>query len=293
MKILLLGKNGQVGWELQRSLSLLGEVIALDRIQADFTHPDSLRAQIQEIKPEVIVNAVAYTAVDKAESDSATAELVNVESVQVLAEEAHKLNAWLVHYSTDYVFDGSKKTPYNEEDETNPLSVYGKTKRDGELVIQQNHDKYLIFRTSWVFGAHGKNFAKTILRLAAEKTSLNIVSDQIGAPTSAAYIADATALALYKILQKNDLSYSGIYHLVSGGKASWFDFAKYVVTNTTRSGLTLPVNSINPITTTEYPTPATRPLNSCLDASKFTRTFGINQPDWKWHVRLFLENMDQ
>lgn len=293
MKILLLGKNGQVGWELQRSLSLLGEVIALDRTQADFTVPDSLRAKIQEIKPTIIVNAVAYTAVDKAESDSATAELVNVKSVQVIAGEAHKLNAWLVHYSTDYVFDGSKKTPYTEEDKTNPLSVYGKTKRDGELAIQKNHDKYLIFRTSWVFGVHGKNFAKTILRLAAEKTSLNIVSDQIGAPTSAAYIADVTALAIYKILQKTEQDYSGIYHLVSGGKASWYDFAKYVVTNTTRSGLVLSESNINPITTSEYPTPATRPLNSCLDAAKVTQKFGINQPNWQWHVRLFLESIDQ
>lgn len=293
MKILLFGKNGQVGWELQRSLSLLGDIVAVDRMHANFEQPESLRSTIQNIRPDIIVNAVAYTAVDKAETEAEKAALINVESVRVLAEEAHKLGAWLIHYSTDYVFDGNKKTPYTENDATCPLSVYGRTKREGELAIQQNHDKYVIFRTSWVFGTHGKNFAKTILRLAAEKTSLNIVSDQIGAPTSAAYIADVTALVIFKIGHDKLGTNSGIYHLVARGKASWYDYAKYVVANTTRNDLKLSLDNIKSITTNEYPTSATRPLNSCLDASKLTTTFGIAQPDWQWHVKLFLESMDQ
>lgn len=291
MKILLLGKNGQIGWELQRSLSPLGVVVALGRDQANFEDPESLRRIIQEIQPTIIVNAVAYTAVDKAESEPDKVDLINVVSVQVLAEEAKKLDAWLVHYSTDYVFDGHKKAAYVENDVTNPLSVYGRSKRNGELAIQHHHDKFLIFRTSWVFGIHGNNFVKTMLRLADEKEVLSIVSDQYGAPTSAAYVADITALALYRVVTSNKKTLCGLYHLVSGGKTSWYTYASYIFAKIRSKGGVLKVSQIYPVSSSEYKVAAARPCNSSLDTAKLLTAFGVYQPSWQEQVDHFLDNL--
>ena len=272
MKLLLLGSNGQVGWELQRSMAMLGKLKACDRNTVDFFDLDGLRKLIRGYKPDVIVNAAAYTDVDKAESDEENAFQVNSRAVDLLAQEAKVLDAWLVHYSTDYVFDGEKMSPYTEEDKTNPLSVYGKTKLQGEEAIQKSKCKYLIFRTSWLYGTHGKNFFKTIIKLAKERDELRVVSNQIGAPTSAELVADVTSLCLYRIAQ-NSLSskeISGIYHLTATGKASWYDFAKYAITEAKKSGgvfLTNPENIIA-INASEYVLSAKRQANSLLDTQK-------------------------
>ena len=288
MKLLLLGSNGQVGWELQRSMATLGKVKACDRSTLDFIDLDELRKLIRDYKPDVIVNAAAYTNVDKAESDQENAFQVNSRAVHLLAQEAKVLDAWLIHYSTDYVFDGEKMSPYTEEDKTNPLSVYGKTKLQGEEAINKSKCKYLIFRTSWLYGTHGKNFVKTIIKLAKERDELRIVSNQIGSPTSAELVADVTSLCLYKIAQ-NSLSskeISGIYHLTSTGKASWYDFAKYVIIEAKKSGgvfLTNPENIIA-INSSEYVLPAKRPANSLLDTQKLCKTFNLKLPVWQIHA---------
>jgi dTDP-4-dehydrorhamnose reductase len=289
MKILLVGKDGQVGWELQRSLALLGEVTAVGRAEADLTIPDSLRTLVRQIDPDIIVNAAAYTAVDKAESDAGTAYLVNAEAVGVLADEAARADAWLVHYSTDYVFDGEKSTPYQEDDATGPLSVYGKSKLAGEEQIRQRHAKHLIFRTSWVFAARGGNFAKTMLRLAKERNELKVVADQFGAPTSAELIADATALALQKIVQASDGGHAlaGTYHLTASGQTSWHQYAQYVIglAHTTGVALSTAPESVIAIPATSYPVPAPRPRNSCMSTEKFRQAFGLQLPDWRYHVQ--------
>jgi dTDP-4-dehydrorhamnose reductase len=289
MKILLLGKNGQVGWELQRALAPLGELITADRTHADLSKPELLRVFVASIAPDVIVNAAAYTAVDQAEKDVELATTINADSVNVLAEEALRLNAWLIHYSTDYVFDGQKVASYVEDDLACPLSVYGKSKLEGEQYIQTSGCKYLVFRTSWVFSARGNNFVKSMLRLAKERESLNIVADQFGAPTSADLIADVTALCLNQIMIKEDVyseNKSGIYHLVSGGEASWHSFAKYVITRALNIGeslKTLP-DAIFPISTSEYPVAATRPKNSRLNTDKLQQTFSLYLPQWTTYV---------
>jgi dTDP-4-dehydrorhamnose reductase len=289
MKFLLLGKNGQVGWELQRALAPLGTVIAADRTQADLANPESLRAFVASIAPDCIVNAAAYTGVDQAESDIELANTINAESVKVLGEETLRLNAWLIHYSTDYVFDGNKKTPYLESDAVNPLSVYGQSKLQGEQYIQASGCKYLIFRTSWVFSAHGSNFVKSMLRLAKQRESLNIVADQFGAPTSAELIADVTALCFNQIMIKNEgfsKDKKGIYHLVSGGEASWHTFAQFIISQALDMGAdlkTMPSN-IFPISTAEYPVPATRPKNSRLSTDKLQQTFSLHLPQWQSYV---------
>ena len=288
MKLLLLGSNGQLGWELQRSIAMLGKLKVCDRNAVDFFDHDRLRKLIRGYKPDVIVNAAAYTDVDKAESDEENAFQVNSKAVDLLAREAKVLDAWLIHYSTDYVFDGAKMGAYIEEDKTNPLSIYGKTKLQGEEAIKKSKCKYLIFRTSWLYATHGKNFFKTIIKLAKERDELRVVSNQIGAPTSAELVADVTSLCLYRIAQ-NSLSskeISGIYHLTSTGKASWYDFAQYVIIEAKKFGgvfLTNPENIIA-INASEYVLPAKRPINSLLDTQKLCKTFNLQLPAWQIHV---------
>jgi dTDP-4-dehydrorhamnose reductase len=292
MKILLLGKDGQVGWELQRSLAPLGELVACGRGEADLEQLEALRQLVRRTQPDVIVNAAAYTAVDKAESDTAKAQRINAEAVGLLADEASRLNAWLVHYSTDYVFNGEKSPPYEEQDATGPLSVYGKTKLEGEQRIRQSHVKHLIFRTSWVYAARGGNFAKTMLRLAKEKDELKVIADQHGAPTSAELIADVTALALYRIAQTKDAAtMAGTYHLAAGGHTTWHGYAKYVLELAHANGITLKTSAaaVQAIPTSAYPTPAARPKNSRLNTAKLTSTFNVHLPDWRQHVQRLVD----
>ena len=297
MKILLFGKNGQVGWELQRSLAPLGELVALDtgssELCGDFTDPDGLIQTIRAVTPDVIVNAAAYTAVDKAESEPELARTINALAPGALAQEARRGNAWLIHYSTDYVFDGSGDKPWLESDAPAPLSVYGKTKLEGEQLIQQTGCKHLIFRTSWVYGTRGGNFAKTMLRLAQERDSLTVVNDQIGAPTGADLLADVTAHAIRAAQQRPELS--GLYHLVAAGEASWHGYAGFVVDFARRAGVQLKVTpeSINAVPTRDFPLPAQRPLNSRLSTERLQSTFGLTLPLWQNGVaRMLSETLD-
>jgi dTDP-4-dehydrorhamnose reductase len=294
MKILLLGKNGQIGWELQRSLSLLGDLIATDRREANLEDQDSLRRCVRQHLPDIIVNAAAWTAVDKAESEPDKAARINAEAAGILAEEAARLDAWLIHYSTDYVFDGNKPAPYDEEDTACPLSVYGRTKLQGEQLIRQ-HAKHLIFRTSWVYAARGDNFAKTMLRLAREKETLKIVDDQHGAPTSAELVADVTALALYRMAASKDsfAALAGTYHLTASGDTSWYGYARYVLELAQANGLMLKIRpeAMQPVPAAAYPSPAARPANSRLNTTKLARTFDLNLPDWRDHVRRLVDEL--
>jgi dTDP-4-dehydrorhamnose reductase len=294
MKILITGSNGQVGFELARTLLPLGDVFALNREQADLTDLEKLRATIQHIQPDVIVNAAAYTAVDKAESERETAFLINEKAVFILADEAKKLNALLIHYSTDYVFDGSKDKPYNEDDVTNPLNVYGESKLAGERAIQQSGTDYLILRTTWVFASRGQNFVKSILRLAAEREELNIVADQIGAPTSARFIAETTAHILRQTQQERGTKTfeSAIYNLTNSGQTSWHGFAEKIVELARQQNKGLKNRVINPIPTTAYPTPAKRPLNSRLSTQKLTQHFSLTMPSWETVLELCLAEMN-
>jgi dTDP-4-dehydrorhamnose reductase len=295
MKILLLGCDGQVGWELQRSLQPLGEVVALDfqsrDYAADFSKPESLAATVEAIKPDLIVNSAAHTAVDKAESESALAQAINADSPGVLARSAAAAGAWLVHYSTDYVFDGSGDQPRDEEAATGPLSVYGRTKLDGEMQIRASGCRHLILRTSWVYAARGGNFAKTMLRLAGMKTELNVIDDQIGAPTGADLLADLTALMVRAARAQPDLA--GTYNAVAGGATSWHGYARLVIETARARGvaLTLPAAALLPIPTSAYPTPAPRPLNSRLDTRKLRKRFGVHLPDWECGVRRMLDEI--
>ncbi|RZA36744.1 MAG: dTDP-4-dehydrorhamnose reductase [Lysobacteraceae bacterium] len=288
MKILLLGRDGQVGWELGRALAPLGELLAWGRHEADFLDPESLRARVRGLRPDVIVNAAAYTAVDRAEGDEAAARLVNAIAPGVLAEEAHACGAWLVHYSTDYVFDGSKEGAWTELDATAPLSAYGRTKCEGEERIRASGARHLILRTSWVFGARGANFARTILRLAQEREQLNVVDDQVGAPTGAALLADATVLALYRIaLAGPDAgAFAGTYHLAAGGSTTWHAYARHVLARALAHGVPLKAGpeQVQPIASSALAAPAARPANSLLDCSKFSSRFGLALPDWRHHV---------
>ena len=294
--ILLLGAEGQVGWELQRALAPLAELTICNRDTGNLEDLDALRALVQEHQPDIIVNAAAYTAVDKAESDERRARLINAEAVAVLAEEARKLNAWLVHYSTDYVFDGSGERAFSEEDATGPLSVYGQTKREGEEAILGSGCRHLVLRTSWVFAARGANFAKTMLRLASERHELRVIADQFGAPTSAELIADVTGQILGQVLRGEVTSdRSGIYHLVAAGEVSWHGYASFVVDEARRLGMALkcPIDRVLPIATTDYPLPARRPANSRLDTTKLRSTFGLTLPHWEFHVRRLLAELIQ
>jgi dTDP-4-dehydrorhamnose reductase len=295
MKILLFGKTGQVGWELQRSLAPLGELIALDSASSemcgDFNNPAELARTVRKIAPDVIVNAAAYTAVDKAESEADLARTVNALAPGALAEEAMRANSWLVHYSTDYVFDGSGDQPWLETDATAPLNVYGATKLEGEQLIQQSGCRHLILRTSWVYGARGGNFIRTMLKLARERDSLNIIDDQIGAPTGADLLADVTAHAIRTALQRPEVS--GLYHLVAGGETSWYGYACFVIDFAARAGIDIKVarDAIQPVPSSAFPTPAKRPHNSRMDTGKLQQTFDLNLPSWEVGVARMLNEV--
>lgn len=291
MKILLTGKDGQVGFELQRALAPLGEIVAADHAACDLADADSIRRLVSAAKPDIIVNPAAYTAVDKAESEPALAQAINGVAPGIFGAEAARSGALVVHYSTDYVFDGDKDGWYTEDDAPNPQSVYGRTKLAGEQALAASGARHLIFRTSWVFGAHGSNFAKTMLRLAAERRSLKVVADQFGAPTSAALIADVTAQVLGQYIQSRrpasaEFSY-GLYHLAAAGRTSWHSYARTVVqaaqaaAHSTNKPLKLGPDDVQAITTAEYPLPAPRPANSCLDTTRLRETFGLCLPDWR------------
>jgi dTDP-4-dehydrorhamnose reductase len=295
VKILLFGKGGQVGWELQRSLAPLGEVVAVDfdstDFCGDFTNLAGLAETVRQVKPGIIVNAAAHTAVDKAESEPDLARTINALAPGVIAAEAQKLGAWLVHYSTDYVFDGSGSQAWKESDTPAPLSVYGQTKLEGEQAVAANCTKHLIFRTSWVYAARGGNFAKTMLRLAKERDSLSVIDDQIGAPTGADLLADITALALQRVqTQSEQHNLAGLYHLVASGSTSWHGYATLVIEQARHAGVDIktPKNAINKIATEAYKTPATRPLNSKLNTSKLQTAFNLHLPPWQQGVARML-----
>lgn len=299
MKILLIGKNGQVGWELQRSLAPLAELIALDRhstdLCGDLSNLQGLAATVQRVRPDVIVNAAAHTAVDKAESEPALARTLNALAPSVLAQEAARLGALLVHYSTDYVFDGSGTRPWTEADTPAPLSVYGQTKLEGEQLIQAAGSRHLIFRTSWVYAARGGNFAKTMLRLAQERERLTVIDDQFGAPTGAELLADVSAHAIRQVLQRP--ADAGLYHLVASGETSWHGYAKHVLAQAERSqeqgnsAIKIIAKAVDPVPTSAFPTPAKRPANSRLDTTKLQTTFGLNLPPWQQGVDRMLNEV--
>lgn len=299
MKILLLGKNGQVGWELQRALALLGEVIALDRngdsgLCGDLSDLDGLASTVRSVSPDVIVNAAAYTAVDKAESELALATRINAEAPGVLAREAAKLGAWLIHYSSDYVFDGSGQAKWQEDAPTGPLSVYGRTKLDGERAIQATGASAIVLRTSWVYAARGHNFAKTMLRLAGERDALNVVADQFGAPTGAELIADVTAHIVRQIFSGQSSGHlAGTYHLAAAGETNWHAYAQFVLAHASRNGAVLKVcaEQIGAISTEAYPVPAPRPRNSRLALAKLEETFNLKMPPWQQGVQRMLDEI--
>ena len=292
VKILLFGKGGQVGWELQRSLAPLGKLVAVDfdstDLCGDFTHPAGLAETVRQVKPTIIVNAAAHTAVDKAESEPELARTINATAPGIIAQEAQRLGAWMVHYSTDYVFDGSGEQAWTESDQPAPLSVYGQTKWEGEQLVAANCSKHLIFRTSWVYAARGGNFAKTMLRLAKERDSLNVIDDQIGAPTGADLLADITALALRQVQTQPELA--GLYHLVASGHTSWHGYASLVIEQARQAGIPLKTlqNAIHKIATEAYPTPARRPINSRLDTSRLQTAFQVHLPAWQQGVTRML-----
>jgi dTDP-4-dehydrorhamnose reductase len=289
MKILLLGKGGQVGWELQRSLAPLGEVVSVDfdskELCGDFTNLRGLEETVRFVAPHVIVNAAAYTAVDQAESDVELARLVNAQAVGVLARCAAEHDAWLAHYSTDYVFKGDGSRPWVETDVTDPTNVYGQTKLEGERLISASNCKHLIFRTSWVYAARGSNFAKTMIKLARERELLRVINDQYGAPTGAELLADLTAHSLRLVAnpgqEKPELA--GTYHAVAAGTTSWFEYAQFVIqrAKALRSDLEFKVGHIEPVSTSAFPTPAKRPSNSRMDTGKLRRAFNLTLPEWQ------------
>jgi dTDP-4-dehydrorhamnose reductase len=295
MRILLLGSQGQVGWELQRSLVPLGEVIAPSRntpgqLPTDLAHPSTLAALVRTVKPDVIVNAAAHTAVDKAQSETELARAINATSPGVLAQEALASGAWLVHYSTDYVFDGSGQTPWQENAPTAPLNVYGHTKLEGEALIRASGCQHLILRTSWVYSARGHNFARTMLRLAAERDQLSVINDQIGAPTGAELLADVTAHLLRAVHQAPALS--GTYHCTASGETSWHGYAQFVIEWARAHGhaLRVPPTGIQAVPSSAFATAAPRPLNSRLSCHKLAQTFGLALPAWQHGVeRMLLE----
>ena len=299
MKILLLGMNGQVGWELHRSLAPLGELIALDfdspaPLTADFSQPEALVPLVRAARPDVIVNAAAHTAVDKAESEPDLARAINAAAPGVLAREAAALGAWLVHYSTDYVFDGSGTDPWTEDSPTGPLNVYGRTKLEGERHIRASGCRHLLFRTSWVYAARGGNFARTMLRLAEERDSLRVIDDQYGAPTGAELIADVTAHALRAA--RTDVGLAGTYHLAAAGETTWHGYARHVIMRARQAGRATRAgpDAILPITTDEFPTPARRPGNSRLDTSRLREAFDLVLPHWTTGVdRMLAELLDR
>ncbi|WP_349976066.1 dTDP-4-dehydrorhamnose reductase [Pseudomonas sp. WHRI 8519] len=299
MKILLLGKSGQVGWELQRSLAPLGQLISLDRhgdfgLCGDLTDLEALAITVRKVAPDIIVNAAAYTAVDKAESEAAQATLINTEAPGVLSLEAAALGAWLIHFSTDYVFDGSGATSWSEDARTGPLSVYGLTKLEGEKAIAASGAPAIVLRTSWVYAARGQNFAKTMLRLGKERDPLKVVSDQFGAPTGAELIADVTAHIIRQIFSLPDASnLAGTYHLAAAGETSWHGYAQFVFDYASKMGAELKVHAdqVGAIRTEDYPVPATRPRNSRLNLAKLEKTFNLKMPPWQQGVQRMLDEI--
>ena len=289
MKLLILGANGQVGWELQRALAPMGELLAWGHAEGDLAQPEALAAKVRAARPSAIVNAAAYTAVDKAESDAATAHTVNAAAPAALAGVAKQLGIPLLHYSTDYVFDGSGQHARSEDAATGPLSVYGRTKLAGEDAIRASGCSHLILRTSWVYAARGGNFAKTMLRLGAEREQLRVVADQIGAPTGAELLADATAHALRALQLQPALG--GTYHLCAAGETNWADYARFVIDTARAQGRTLRCQQVEGIASSEYPTPAQRPLNSRLDCRRFEAAFGLQLPPWQAGVRRMLNEL--
>jgi dTDP-4-dehydrorhamnose reductase len=296
VKILLLGMNGQVGWELQRSLAPLGELVSLDfdspgPLVADFTQPELLAATVRAVAPQVIVNAAAHTAVDRCESEPELARTINAAAPTVLAREAAAIGAWLVHYSTDYVFDGSGSLPRSEDAPTGPLSVYGSTKLEGEQAIRASACRHLMLRTSWVYAARGGNFARTMLRLAAEREQLKVIDDQHGAPTGAELLADLTAHMLRTVHAQPALG--GTYHAVASGETSWYGYARHVIEFARSAGQAVRVKpqDIMPVPTSAYPTAAARPRNSRLDTRKLQHNFGLALPDWRIGVDRMLREV--
>lgn len=289
MRILLLGCNGQVGWELQRSLDPLGPVTALAReghngLSGDLANPGALAAAVKKISPDVIVNAAAYTAVDQAESEPQKARIINTQAPARLAIEAKAAGAWLIHYSTDYVFDGTGTAPWREDDPGDPVNVYGKTKLEGEEAIRESGCFHLIFRTSWVYAARGKNFIHTMLRLAAERDHLSVVDDQVGAPTGAELIADVTAQAIR--MARGGQHLAGTYHLAASGETSWWGYARLVIDEAARAGMEFKVKAedISPVSSEEFPAAAARPSNSRLDTTRLQKAFGLHMPAWEQGV---------
>jgi len=305
MKILLLGRNGQVGWELQRSLAPLGELVPLcrdaarnpDGLCGDLTDLQGLAATVRAVEPDVIVNAAAHTAVDKAESEPELAHTLNALAPGVLADEAERLGAWLVHYSTDYVFDGGGERPWQEDDATGPLSVYGRTKLAGERAVQRCA-RHLILRTSWVYAARGGNFAKTMVRLAQQRETLQVINDQFGAPTGADLIADITAHALRQAIGTGSAAaqpdLAGVYHLAAGGFTTWHEYAKVVVARAEKAqpAIKIVAKNVTAVASAAFPTAAQRPLNSRLDTTKLRQTFGLRLPNWQIGVARMLDEAD-
>jgi dTDP-4-dehydrorhamnose reductase len=298
VKILLFGKGGQVGWELQRSLAPLGDLVAPDfdsrELCGDFTRLEGITETIRAVAPDVIVNAAAYTAVDKAENEPEKARAINAIAPAIIARETLKLGAWLVHYSTDYVFDGSGSNPWVETDDTHPLNVYGSTKLEGEMAIRASGCNYLIFRTSWVFAARGGNFARTMLRLAQERDRLTVIYDQLGAPTGADLLADVTAHAIRTARYRKEVA--GLYHLVATGETSWFGYAQFVLDVARKTGLKLNVSpeEIVPVPSSAFPSPAQRPKNSRLNCCKLQTTFDLRMPPWQIGiVRMLTEVLEK
>ena len=288
MKILLFGKNGQLGWELQRSLILMGKLIALDtndqELCGDFTQPDKIIKTLHSVSPQIIVNAAAYTAVDKAENESEIARIINYQTPKVIAQEAKKLGAWLIHYSTDYVFDGNGMQPWKETDPTKPLNIYGSTKLEGDQAISDSGCKHLIFRTSWVYSVRGRNFINTMLNLMCNKNTLAVINDQIGSPTGADLLADITAHSIGTALQKPRLS--GLYHVTAKGEVSWYGYANFILEKMILSASKpkLKAQNIKPVTTNMFSQVAKRPKNSRLDTNKFEKTFNLTLPLWQTGV---------
>ena len=288
MRILLTGKNGQLGWELQRALSTLGEVTALGQADMDLANPDAIRKICRDLQPNLIVNPAAYTAVDKAETEPALAMAINGTAPGIMAQEARRLGAALIHYSTDYVFDGNKNTPYTEQDIPNPQNIYGSSKLAGERAIQSVDVPYLILRTAWVYGRRGKNFLLTMQRLGREKPLLKVVDDQIGAPTWCRLLAEATAQIVAQGLGRGDVAgyirqHSGVYHMTCAGQTSWHGFASAILGR--EAGV---IAQLQPIPSVEYPTPAARPAYSVLDNAQLAQTFGIALPDWMAALEMVL-----
>ena len=294
MNILILGKYGQIGWELQRALGPLGSVVALDRNGADLTNEMQLRQVVRALRPSIIVNAAAYTAVDQAERETELAYQVNARAVKILAEEAIQLNAWLVHYSTDYVFDGREPEPYDELDSPQPLNAYGQSKLAGDEAIRAIGGKYLILRCSWIYASRRTNFALSVLKQAQERDSIKVIHDCVGAPTGAPLVADVTALALRRILESGlTADISGVYHLAAGGVTTWHEYASFLVAGAKRLGMPVRLNlsRIERISEQDYGSPAKRPLNSCFDTSKIRRTFGVELTDWQTGAERFLHEI--